>query len=61
MDKVQTTAKHFGDVGHGRYTGLCAPLTNEQTSNDKEKRHGAKVVVGLRRVQPGGYGAPWRF
>ena len=45
----------------GYYAGESAPLTNKQTSNDKEKRHEAKVLAALRRVRPDGCGAPWRF
>ena len=42
------------------YGGETASLTNEQTSNDKQ-RHGAKVLEALRRVKPDGYVAAWHF
>ena len=32
------------------------PPTNEEMSNVEEKRHGAKILAALRRVEPGGYG-----
>ena len=61
------------DEGHGEHVdwvetaaacccccrGESAPPTYEQASNDKEKRHGAKLLAALRRVEPDGYGAPW--
>ena len=37
------------------------PQTNRQASGDKDKRHGAKVLGALRRVEPDGHGAPWNF
>ena len=44
----------------GYYAGESAPLTIEQTSNDEEKRYGAKSLAAVRRVMPDGYGAPRR-
>ena len=38
-----------------------APPTNQQTSNEKETRHGPKILVALRRAKPDVYGAPWCF
>ena len=35
-----------------------APPTNEQMSNENEKRHWAKLLAALRRVETDGYGAP---
>ena len=55
-------AKRYDDDGHGKYLGLrmqpfsAVILSNEQTSNDKEKRHRTKVLAALRRVNPYGYG-----
>ena len=60
-DKIQRTAMLYDDDGHGKYVGLrllllaavimaaraLPPQTNRQTSNDKEKRHGAKVLEAL--------------
>ena len=53
--KVQRTTKRYDDDGDGKCIGLrllllaavvmaarALPLQNEQTSNDKEKRHEAK-------------------
>ena len=34
------------------------PPANEQMSNDKQKRHGAKILAALRHVEPDGYGTP---
>ena len=62
-DEVQRTAKRCGDDGHGKYVRLRLLLvaavnmaarappspTNEQTSNDKDKRHGAKILAALCR------------
>ena len=63
-DPVQRKAKRYDNDGHGKYVGLRLLLlaaaimavrvlpsqTNRQTSNDKEKRHGAKILAALRRV-----------
>ena len=58
---MQRTAKRYDDDGHDKDDGLrllllaavimaaraLPPQTNRQTSNDKEKRHGAKVLEAL--------------
>ena len=42
------------------YSENCPP-TNEQMSDDKEKRHGAQIFASLRRVEPVRYRAPRKF
>ena len=59
----QRTAKRYDD-GHGKYVAVrllllaavlmaarALPPLIEQTSNDKEKRHRAKILAALRRVR----------
>ena len=60
-EKVQRTAKLYDNDGHGKYIGrllllaavimaarALAPHTNIYTSNDKEKKHGAKLFFTTR-------------
>ena len=59
--QIQRTAKRYDDDCDGKNVGLrllllaavvmTASPTNEQTSDDKDKRHGAKLVAALRRVR----------
>ena len=63
-DNVQRMAKCYDDAGHSKYVGLrlllldavimtvraLPPLTNSQTWNDKETRHGSKKLGTLGRV-----------
>ena len=62
-DEAQQTAKRYDDDGYGKtcwvetasacccyYGGESAPPTNKQTSNDKEKRHGATILASLPRA-----------
>ena len=62
-DKAHRRAKLYDDDGHGKEVGLrllllaivvmaarAVPPTNEHTSNDKEKSHGAKILAALRRT-----------
>ena len=60
-DQVQRTAKRYDDGSHGRDVGLrllllaaviraaraLPPHTSRRTSNDKEKRHTAKILAAL--------------
>ena len=63
-DEVQRTTKRYDDDGRVKDVWLrllllaavmvaaraLPPQTNRQTPNDKKKRHGAKILVGLCRV-----------
>ena len=64
-DKLRRTAKGYDGDRHGEYVGVklllhaavimaaraLTPQTNRQTSDDREKRHGAKILAALRRLR----------
>ena len=74
---MQRAAKRYEDDSHSKYNGLrllllaavimaekALPLQNKHTSNDKDTiivYVRAKILAGLCRAKPDGYGALWCF